>query len=333
MQITPIFFSFDNNYVPQAAVTFESLLTNAKPDIFYKLYVIHSGIDTSNRNALLAQVSIHQNATLDFIDVSGKFNIDFSNQKFCTGHVGSIFTVETLYRCLPMLLPEFDQFDQIIYSDVDIVVVDDISEFSSINITNSYIAGIHLPHFLNHQVSHLPQNIQDTYIGGGLWIMNLKKMREANLGKKILDILENPPCRLIWNDQDVINLACSPHIQYISYRYCSIPSWRELLKEMQYEDERYPNKAFYDATYRPKIIHYAAQKPWAKIDRPPLSDIWYYWLSKTSFAHLFNENIESSKPTVYLLNFIKLPLSWVKIKGNQIKVKCFGFIPLFKLKK
>lgn len=333
MQTIPIFFSFDNNYVPQAAVTFESLLIHAKEHIFYKLYVIHSGINTSNINALLVQVSRHGNATLDFIDVSGKFNINFSDKDFCTGHVGSIFTIETLYRCLPMLLPEFNLYDKIIYSDVDIVIVDDISELASIEISNSYIAGIRLPNFLQHQVNHLPTNIQNTYIGGGLWVMNLKKMREDNIGSIILTILKNPPCRLIWNDQDVINLACSPHIEYISYRYCSIPSWRALLNDLNYEDERYPNKAFYDAMYRPKIIHYAAQKPWAKTDRPPLSDIWYYWLSKTSFAHLFNENIESAKPTVYILNFIKLPLSWVKVKGNQIKVKFLGFIPLFKIKK
>lgn len=333
MQITPIFFSFDNNYVPQAAVTFESLLTNAKPDIFYKLYVVHSGIDISNKNELLAQVSKHQNATLEFIDVYGKFNIDFSDSKFSKGHAGSTFTIETIYRCLAISLPEFNQYSKIIYSDVDIVVVDDISELYQIDLSNHYLAGNHIPAFLKEQVTHLPPSVQETYIGAGLWVINLDKMRQDNIIEKIQSIIASPPCFLLWPDQDIMNLACSPHIEYISYRYCSIPSWRELLKEMQYEDERYPNKAFYDATYRPKIIHYAAQKPWAKIDRPPLSDIWYYWLSKTSFAHLFNENIESSKPTVYLLNFIKLPLSWVKIKGNQIKVKCFGFIPLFKLKK
>ena len=37
----PIFFTFDDNYVVPAAVAFYSLLTHAKENIFYKMYVLH----------------------------------------------------------------------------------------------------------------------------------------------------------------------------------------------------------------------------------------------------------------------------------------------------
>ncbi len=36
----PMFFTFDNNYVPQCAVTIESLLYNTHYTIYYDLYVI-----------------------------------------------------------------------------------------------------------------------------------------------------------------------------------------------------------------------------------------------------------------------------------------------------
>lgn len=337
MKLIPIFFSFDNNYVPQAAVTFESLLTNAHPDVFYELFVVHSGLSSLNIKELEEQVEKHNNAKLQFININGKFNIDFSDDFFCTGHSDSIFTIETIYRCLPMFLPEFNKYEKIIYSDVDIIVVDDISNLFDTDLSNDYIAGIHLPNFLIQQVNHLPPNIQDTYIAGGLWVMNLKKMREDNIGDKIKNIIMKPPYRLIWNDQDIINLACSPHISYISYRYCSIPGWNKLLKDMNYEDNRYPNKELYDAMYRPKIIHYAASKPWAKDYRPPLSDLWYYWLSKTNFSSKFDENLIEKLYKIYykayLFGFIPLPKSWIKSESNKIKVKLFRFFPFIKVRK
>ena len=96
MKLIPIFFSFDNNYVPQAAVTFESLLTNANSDIFYELFVVHSGLSTVNIQELYKQVEKHDNAKLQFINVKGRFDIDFSDEKFCKSHAGSIFTIETM---------------------------------------------------------------------------------------------------------------------------------------------------------------------------------------------------------------------------------------------
>jgi len=333
MKLIPIFFSFDNNYVPQAAVTFESLLTNANSDIFYELFVVHSGLSTVNIQELYKQVEKHDNAKLQFINVKGRFDIDFSDEKFCKSHAGSIFTIETIYRCLAINLLEFNNYEKIIYSDVDIVVVDDISPLYDIDLSSNYIAGIHLPNFLKEQVNHLPLNVQETYVGAGLWVMNLKKMRDDNIGHKINNITQNPPCHLLWPDQDIMNLACSPYIGYISYRYCSIPGWKKLLKDMNYEDKRYPNKELYDAMYIPKIVHYAASKPWAKENRPPLSDLWYYWLSKTSFHNMFDEHASKESYKAYLFNLIPLPKSWTKVQDNKMRIKLFGFLPFIKIRK
>ena len=44
-----------------------------------------------------------------------EFNIDFSDSKFSKGHAGSTFTIETIYRCLAISLPEFNQYSKIIY--------------------------------------------------------------------------------------------------------------------------------------------------------------------------------------------------------------------------
>lgn len=282
MKTIPIFFSFDNSYVSQAAVTFQSLLTNTKPGVIYNLYVLYSNLSKDNQTKLKLIIKQHPQHNLTFINVSSLFSFTFDNKNFFTGDQNCTFTKETLYRCLPTLVKEFDNYDRIIYSDVDIVVVDDISDLLEINLTGLYLGAVRVPSFLNHQAKHLGQQFIGKYFGGGLWVMNLKKIRQDHLERKILDIITNPPCRLMWNDQDVMNLACNFKVKYISYQYVSIPCWYETLKKLDFIDQYYPNNELYTAMYSPKIIHYAAFKPWETSCRH--GEIWYYWLAKTPFA-------------------------------------------------
>ena len=344
MKKIPIFFSFDNNYVPQAAVAFESLLTHAKEGIFYELFVLHTLVSLENQGKLSEQVRRHSNANLQFIDVTNRFEIDFSDEKYSKSHSESVFTVDTLYRCLPTLISEFNSYDKIIYSDVDIVVVDDISELYDLDLREDFIGAVRAPAFLSHQVAHLGEEFLGNYFGGGLWVMNLKAMREGNLGEEILGIIQNPPVKLEWLDQDVMNLACKNKTTYFSYRYVSIPSWLDLLEEKEFYDEYYPNGEFYEAMYEPKIIHYAATKPWGAI-KPPKSDLWYYWLSKTPFYEEFSKAIQAYREDkrnkydqriklfyrAYLFGFLPLPFTSIKGRTKQLKMKLLG-LPLFEFK-
>ena len=334
MKRIPIFFTFDDYYVPQAAVAFESLLAHAKEGLLYVLFVVHTSVSLDSQKKLLEQVAKHQNGQLEFIDISGRFQIDFSDEKYSKSHAGAVFTVDTLYRCLPSLIKEFDQYEKIIYSDVDIVVVDDISELYDFELEDNYLAGIRSPEFLSHQIDHLDDRFQGKYFGGGLWVMNLKAMREENLGERIQAIIKNPPCKMLWLDQDVMNLACEFKVKYFSYRYVSIPDWLKLLGERDFKDEYYPNGELYEAMYEPKIIHYAGTKPWGK-NKPEKSDLWYYWLGKTPFAEKFQREKEEyyqkkSRPS-YKVSFLGIPLGTICGEERKMKLVRLG-LPLIRLR-
>ena len=331
MKKIPIFFSFDDNYAAHAAVTFESLLSNANKDIFYELYVLHTKVSVQAEERLQNLLKKHNNATLTFINVEGLFDIEFNDEHFSTGHDNAKFTIETMYRCLPTFVKELDKYDKIIYSDVDIVVVEDISDLYDIDLENKYIAGVKVPKFLDHQFSHVDKKFLGKYVGGGLLVLNLNKMREDKLGEKILDIINNPPYRLIWNDQDVINLACDLNVTYFSYQYVSIPCWYDLLKNMNYEDEYYPNKEFYNTVFNPKIIHYAAAKPWIDYNCHS-SQLWYKWLKKTGYYNDFKNFIKTNRPAkllgvrffqdkVYLDILSVLPFKLFRLKTRLSKTR------------
>lgn len=324
MKTIPIFFSFDNNYTAQAGVTFESLLSNAKSDVLYELNVVHTEISEHNQKRLLRCVDKHHNATLTFINISGRFDFQFNDESFSVGHAGAKFTTETMYRTLPTEIAEFDAYETIIYSDVDIVVVDDISELYDIDLNDIYIAGTKAPKFLDHQFEHLDNKYLGRYVGGGLWVMNLKKMRREQLGEKILEIIKNPPCRLVWNDQDVMNLACDLRVGYLPYKYVSIPCWYELLRKINYKDEYHEDNELYEAVYNPKIIHYAASKPWVDFNCG-LSQLWYDWLKKTDFYCDFESFVRKNHPYKYF---------GVRCTNNNIHIDIFTVLPfrLLKLK-
>lgn len=283
----PIFFTFDNGYVPQASVTFISLLETRKSDVFYELKVLFTDITKKNQLLLQTVIEQYENVTLDFITVPSEIvDFEFNNEKFSTSHLGTSFTKDTLYRCIPDLIPEFSSYDTIIYSDVDIVVVDDISDLIHIKFQEQYLAGVKIPYFLRREITHLQSKFAGKYFAGGLWVMNLKQMRKDKIGQKALELIKNPPFKLRWNDQDVMNLVCDTNVLYIPYTYISIPNWLPRLKKRKFKDKYYKNKELYEAMYNPKIVHYAGKKPWN--DTSTLkSKLWFSWVEKTPFSNQF----------------------------------------------
>lgn len=336
MKPLPIFFSFDEGYVTPAAVTFESLLSSARPEVTYALYVLHEGITPESQCRLGALVERHGNATLTFISVAGVLDaagIIFDDRSFCVGHDKSKFTKETLLRCLPTLVPEFDQYERILYSDVDICVVDDISDLFAADLDGCYLAGCQIPGFLADQTAHFPEELRERYVAGGIWMMNLSQLRKDGMGEKILALMKNPPFRLIWNDQDVMNLACGGKVVFLGFRYCSIPLWRSVLEPVDYFDVRYPNDELREAMFRPKIVHYASNKPWNGACEG--EDLWHYWHHRSGFPRVAAHDQQGPNVRVYLFKFLKVPDFLVRsfVRRGEMTIKVCEFLFRVRLRK
>jgi len=286
MKNIPIFFTFDNNYVVPAAVAFDSLLEKAKDGVFYDMYVLHHDITEENQKLLNSIVARWGNARLTFKD-TGEFLRDDWDSTFNSGtskNEVNQFTVDTVIRCFAARY--FPQFDKIIYSDVDVVFMDDISELWDIDLSNSYIGAVRnaFMKWSENELSHLsPENhakFKDTYFGGGIWVFNLAKIREDSLEERMLDIVKNPAIIKRWNDQDVMNLACDNKVTYISLRYISYPYLEEVMAKEGFESH-YTHEELVDSIQRPKILHFAAQKPWKAYPK-----YWDLWMQRFEKLHL-----------------------------------------------
>ena len=170
MKKIPIFFAFNNDYTVPAAVAFWSLLNRAKAGIYYEIQVLHHDISKENKVLLKSVVNRFKNASVHFCN-TGRFMLnEFKTHAFLGGWAGSKFTADTVIRCFAARF--FPQYQKIIYSDVDVVFMDDISSLYDIDLKQNYIAGVRGPFskYQPEELSHLKPKYYDLlkncYVGG-----------------------------------------------------------------------------------------------------------------------------------------------------------------------
>ena len=317
MNNIPIFFTFNNDYTIPAAVAFFSLLNKAKENVFYEMYILHSDITEENQKLLLNIVAKFKNAKLIFSNTKDFLKEEWSKGNF-EGHQNKHqFTSETLIKCFGAKF--FPQYDKIIYSDVDIVVTEDISDIYTINLNDKYIAGVKSPFTLwsKDELSHLDEKhynmLKNSYLGGGIWVMNLKKIREDKLEQKIINIINDNSIIKRWPDQDIINIVCENKVEFLPLNYISYPYLNDLLKKQDFVST-YSREELFDSIINPKIIHYAAVKPWN--GSPHKKEIWweifnYLELPKTKIFKDSEDNRikRKYKRLLIILTFIFILLS------------------------
>lgn len=330
-QIIPIMHCFDDNYVIPASVSFLSMLENANPRYFYKLYVLHTDISEKNQNTLNSIVSKFNNADLQFIDMNNKFNDEFDVMK-----TKAHYSKEFLYKLLAPTI--FPQYEQIIITDVDVVFCGDIAEIYDEGQFDEYIAGITyhnvLENFMRntYEAQFSNEEIRKLLIGGGLLYMNLKKMREDGMEAKCVAYLKQNAHRLKQAEQDVLNLVCYPKIKLLPERFMVCTYLYDMIENNEFfgneitlgEQDKVWIK---EALSKVIQLHYAgAQKPW-NTPTCTKSDVWFSYLLKTPFFYEVMRKITAPKlPDCKLYLFDKIKI--IKIKDN--KIRFLGFIPIVK---
>lgn len=184
----------------------------------------------------------------------------------------------------------YEDIEKIIYSDVDVVFADDISELWDIDLTDKYIAAVKNPFmkYSENELSHLNpehyEKLKNSYFAGGIWVLNLKQMRENDLELKMMKVIADEAIIKRWPDQDIMNIACDNRVAYIPLNYIAYPYMRDLLTQTDFTSH-YTREELWDSIINPKIVHYANIKPW----QAPVGygDIWwdifnYLKLPKTS---------------------------------------------------
>lgn len=255
-EIIPVFFSVDNGYAPFLSVALTSIIRNASKKCRYKAIVLYLDLSIQNQRKLAALST--DNFEIQFVPMGNRLE-SITNQA-CNRLRCDYFTLTIFFRLfIPMMFPEFDKG---IYLDSDIVVPGDISELYHTELGENLIGAA-----ADHSVVDVPQLAKymeygvgvekHHYINSGVLLMNLRRLREVQLERRFLELLDTYHFECIAPDQDYLNVLCSGKICYLP------PSW-DAMPIMDAE----PMK-------EPKLIHYNLfAKPWC-YDRIPYES--YFW--------------------------------------------------------
>lgn len=180
----------------------------------------HKGINNYNIYVICHQVDKKHIKTLNHLSTTN-FNVhtielsDDSINKLSktieylpsVPHVSST----ALYK---FIIPElFPDLDKVLYIDGDTVINRDLEQLFSTDIEDVFVAAVGDPHaFVIKQ--HISGYNRKYYFNSGVMLLNLKKMREYDISKKLINYRLHSKCDFM--DQDTFNKILFPNIKLIS---------------------------------------------------------------------------------------------------------------------
>lgn len=315
MRIVPIVFAFDNNLIEPACVCLASLLMNADRETFYDIYILHSSKNELDTSLLEKLKDNYINFKLTYRTVDTSFDESFEIRGI---------TPATYYR---LMIPEFIQeYDKIIYSDVDVIFREDLSLWYEQTIfDDEYVAGVNsLSHFKFSTTQYYLNDLgidPSKIIYAGNIILNSKRIREDGL---VLKFKEHAYRKYRFQDLDILNLVCENRIKYLSPGFCLTTDITEYASDGSNRLLSLWTQSEISYALEKGIVHYNGQKPW--IGGCINFDIWWEYYRKSpyfdqSLYYRFFDNMLNQLDSLTLLKRVKILLRYFVFGKYNKKVK------------
>jgi lipopolysaccharide biosynthesis glycosyltransferase len=248
---TDILICIDDNYAPVANVMLMSLFMSNK-GVKFDIYAIVSEVSEKNLGKI-SNLCRKFSRTINFLDIA-KCEYEFFE---LTNH----YSHAAFFR---LFAPKMIKADKILYLDVDLIIQIDISPLLRMEIKNSIIAGSLDNNTIagacdNNSIDQFKDrtglDADEPYINTGILLMNLKVWREQNITKSLLDHYAKHKNRLMWADQDLLNIVLAGEKKVLEQQ------WNVLYSDLIYNRINLPD--FTPDSFT-GIFHYnSSAKPWS----------------------------------------------------------------------
>jgi len=308
--------SSSNEYAPFLSVFIKSIIENSSEEKKYDIIVFESSISDCNKKKLLSMIN-KKNISLRFFDPSYLFD---ENNLYISHWY---FKKECYYRIAsPVILKNYDK---VIYTDLDLVLQDDILKLADIDLNGKAIAAckeVVWEDFINSKTKIMGIDIVEystnilklkdisTYFNTGVVVIDIAKYNELNSFHNILEIVTQN--KLLYQEQCGINMFFNDRIHVLEHQW-NFEIMPETTREMQY--------SFYmKALQHAKILHFLGSgKPWFYPEFE-LCEMWWKYARTSPFyeeiigrmvshksSHLIHSNIKEFRLS-YVMNH---PLSFI----------------------
>jgi len=274
-----IVFASSKGYVEHLAVAMYSLFENNQ-ELPMDVYVLNADIGQDTWDALKKIAERFGNNLID---------LKVLDRDFDDLVVSHHFTKETYYR---LLIPDRIPVSKALYLDVDIVVTGSISGLYNMNVDDFYLAAANTPGFVAHE--DLGMSSGAKYFNAGVMLINVARWRQEHLKHRVIDLVTNKPWAIQFADQCGLNSVVDGR-------------WIELHPKFNLQSfffevgidpylPFFPNGELTTAMDSPAIVHYSgSSKPWHFGYKHPYRDLYWKYLRKTPFNHLFSRDLTVTK--------------------------------------
>ena len=271
-----IVFAADEAYTQHLGVALQSMLSSNQ-DSSFDVYIISGGI--SHQSADKLQI-IASNFDCQLTHLVFKSSI-FDDLATGSDHL----TPAAFYR---LMMPELIDVEKVIYLDSDLIVNGSINSLWNSLPNNSFLSAVEDAGFVSH--NELNMDAGSRYFNSGVMVINLKKWREAGLGREVIKFIDTNPERITYADQCGLNAVINgkwtrlpPKYNLQTYMYKSDISPRFITEDLQ------------KAKLYPVIVHYSGpSKPWHFTNRHPYKHLYYKALRKTPFRWFIPSDMTAS---------------------------------------
>ena len=294
MKTVPILFTFDSSLELAAGVCLTSLLESAAPTTFYDIFVLHSPACDFTGSRLNSLPGRYGNCRLTFRKVEGEF-------------VGSYevrgIPETAYYRLLsPELIPEYDK---LLYSDVDVIIREDLSKYYDLDLGQNYFAGVDncsrlRPSFRKY-IEGLGLDWQKGFYYSGNLIINSARLLADSKLNEFRELGKNS---YLYQDMDIINISCNGRILPLGPSYCMTVQLYDLIVDRRKEMEEIYGADEVERALSCGIVHYNGEKPWK--GACPNMDIWWDCYRRSIF---FDEKFTRDFWTAQRDSLQNLPLT------------------------
>jgi lipopolysaccharide biosynthesis glycosyltransferase len=273
----PVALSTSNNYISLAYICMRSILYSKLAFTYISFYILISKNFTKKNIAFLKSL----------YDQYDYFNITILelDNRYDKAFVSSYITKETYFRfSLGELIPHLNK---LIYIDNDVIIFKDLTNLYNLNFNNKIILGQPI-HFYNSS------KIGKYRINAGILLLNLKKMREIKMEKKILNILINKREEYNYHDQSIINKYFKLYLgDYPPENHARPYNNNQIILFNNKSGNLYNNDYFLFSWKYPTMRHYLGKyKPGHKyFNNNNISEDWWYFARLSKYFVRKSENI------------------------------------------
>lgn len=306
-----IVYCTDDNFVDVCCTSIVSLLENKGEENIF-LHIIDNSISNNGREKIIQIANRYPKTCLEFLPFPQLEKIMSVKVKFNKSHL-SISTFGRLF--LDNLISR--EIERIIYLDCDTIVLQSLLELCMYDLKGYIIGGVDDCKSKRYRqvLGLMPDAL---YVNAGVLLIDMKKWREQECGKKVIKYIEKYNGVIHFEDQGTINAALNSFLVLLPLKYNVMThnfdmKYKELMR------------------FRNPVLQYSPQMIKQAVDDPCII---HFTSSFLTNGRVWNENTNHRKKVIYNQYMKKstvgekeyLPSAKNKIKEYLIKSLPTGVI-------